>query len=61
MTAVDPAEVWAWLVQIGQDRGGMYSYAGLVACFMAASRTASPTSSANTMRTSNPLTAHNAG
>jgi hypothetical protein len=21
-----PAEVWAWLVQIGQDRGGMYSY-----------------------------------
>ena len=21
-----PAEVWRWLVQIGQDRGGMYSY-----------------------------------
>jgi uncharacterized protein YndB with AHSA1/START domain len=21
-----PEEVWAWLVQIGQDRGGMYSY-----------------------------------
>lgn len=23
------AEVWAWLVQIGQDRGGFYSYSGL--------------------------------
>jgi hypothetical protein len=22
----DPATVWAWLVQIGQNRGGMYSY-----------------------------------
>ena len=22
-------EIWAWLVQIGQDRGGMYSYDGL--------------------------------
>jgi len=21
-----PTEIWAWLVQIGQDRGGMYSY-----------------------------------
>ncbi len=24
--AAEPEEVWAWLVQIGQDRGGMYSY-----------------------------------
>lgn len=24
--AAPPGEVWAWLVQIGQDRGGMYSY-----------------------------------
>jgi hypothetical protein len=24
--AAPPADVWAWLVQIGQDRGGMYSY-----------------------------------
>lgn len=24
--AAPPDEVWAWLVQIGQDRGGMYSY-----------------------------------
>lgn len=24
-----PAEVWQWLVQIGQDRGGWYSYQGL--------------------------------
>lgn len=24
-----PAEVWSWLVQIGQDRGGMYSYDAL--------------------------------
>lgn len=24
-----PAEVWRWLVQIGQDRGGWYSYEGL--------------------------------
>src|SRR6516165_2784319 len=24
-----PEEVWRWLVQIGQDRGGMYSYDGL--------------------------------
>jgi hypothetical protein len=24
-----PGEVWAWLVQIGQDRGGWYSYEGL--------------------------------
>lgn len=24
-----PAEVWRWLVQIGQDRGGFYSYEGL--------------------------------
>lgn len=24
-----PPSVWAWLVQIGQDRGGMYSYQGL--------------------------------
>ena len=26
---VAPAEVWAWLVQIGQGRGGLYSYDGL--------------------------------
>jgi hypothetical protein len=24
--AAPPSEVWQWLVQIGQDRGGMYSY-----------------------------------
>ncbi|MBO0817051.1 MAG: SRPBCC family protein [Actinobacteria bacterium] len=24
--AAPPEEVWRWLVQIGQDRGGMYSY-----------------------------------
>jgi hypothetical protein len=24
--AAPPEDVWAWLVQIGQDRGGMYSY-----------------------------------
>ena len=24
--AAPPVEVWRWLVQIGQDRGGMYSY-----------------------------------
>ncbi len=24
-----PAQVWAWLVQIGQGRGGLYSYDGL--------------------------------
>ncbi|MEM8678574.1 MAG: SRPBCC family protein [Planctomycetota bacterium] len=24
--AASPAEVWPWLVQIGQDRGGFYSY-----------------------------------
>ena len=24
-----PAEVWAWLVQIGQGRGGLYSFDGL--------------------------------
>jgi uncharacterized protein YndB with AHSA1/START domain len=23
---VPPAQVWPWLVQMGQDRGGMYSY-----------------------------------
>ena len=27
--AAPAAEVWAWLVQIGQDRGGMYSYDAL--------------------------------
>jgi hypothetical protein len=27
--AAAPAEVWAWLVQIGQDRGGFYSYDAL--------------------------------
>jgi len=30
VTIAAPAEViWSWLVQIGQDRGGMYSYDGL--------------------------------
>jgi hypothetical protein len=24
--AAPPEDVWAWLIQIGQDRGGMYSY-----------------------------------
>lgn len=24
--AADPERIWSWLVQIGQDRGGMYSY-----------------------------------
>jgi hypothetical protein len=27
--AAPPAVVWAWLVQIGQDRAGLYSYDGL--------------------------------
>lgn len=27
--AAAPAAVWAWLVQIGHDRGGLYSYDGL--------------------------------
>ena len=30
MTVDAPAaEVWRWLVQLGQGRGGMYSYEGL--------------------------------
>ena len=27
--AATPAEVWAWLVQVGQGRGGLYSFDGL--------------------------------
>jgi hypothetical protein len=27
--AAPPERIWSWLVQIGQDRGGMYSYDGL--------------------------------
>ena len=26
--AAPPEEVWPWLAQIGQDRGGFYSYDG---------------------------------
>lgn len=27
--AAEPADVWPWLVQLGQGRGGLYSYQGL--------------------------------